>query len=109
MFDFRLGRMRNPKVLPTHFPLGKRPVPSYELSYELAPKVARLGVTEYFKDSKIEQREDGSAIVRATSTNLFQDLRILLHYGANCRVIGGEKAVHEMKALVEGMFKRYQE
>ena len=55
----------------------------------------------------MEQHEDGSATVRAMSNMLFLDLRKLLHYGAACRVIGGEKAVREMKAIIGQMYKTY--
>lgn len=107
MQPFRLGRMRNPRVLPTHFPNSGRNSPQEELIYELTPEVARRGVTQHFPGCIVVPQSDGSAVVHATSTNLFLDLRTLLHYGPNCHVTGGPKAVEMMKALVENTYKRY--
>ena len=104
---YRLGRIRNPKILPSKFPPGRR-VKTVELVYELTPEVARLGVTEHIPGSIITQQEDGCAIIHAPSKNLFFDLRTLLHYGANCRVTGGEEALEAMKKLIEQMYQRYQ-
>lgn len=108
MLSFRVGRIRNPRILPTHFRPGGRPVRKHELIYELAPEVARLGVTKHFPDSVIKPYEDGSATVHAQSSNLFIDLRTLLYYGPNCRVIGGKEAVNQMKEIVGQMYQRYQ-
>ena len=105
---YRVGRIRNPYILPSKFPSGRR-VKTVELVYELTPEVARLGVTEQIPDSMIVKQEDGSAIVRALSKNLFFDLRTLLHYGANCRITGGEEALEGMRKLIEQMYQRYQE
>lgn len=106
---YRVGRIRNLKALPTHFPENNRRLPRYELVYELSPQVARRGVTQHFSESIVHEQPDGSATVHAISHDLFFDLRRLLHYGASCRVIGGEAAVKEMKLLVERLYRRYQE
>lgn len=106
---YRMGRISEPRMLPTKFVPGRRKPRKYELVYELTPEIARLGVTRHIEDSEVEKRPDGSAIVRAVSTDLFFDLRTLLHYGPNCRVIGGEEALRDMKALVRGMFQLYQD
>lgn len=106
---FRMGRILNARILSKHFAPEKRRVPEEELVYELAPEIARLDVTEHIPGSQIIRHPDGSATVRAMSANLFFDLRTLLHYGPNCRVIGGDKALREMKSLVKAMYKQYQE
>lgn len=103
---FRLGRMSNATVLPTHFPANRR-IPQKELVYELTPTVARLGVTEHFAGMQIIENDDGSVRVHALSSSLFFDLRKLLHYGENCRVIGGDEAVREMKKLVSQLTSVY--
>ncbi len=108
MQAFRLGRILNPHILPTHFPSGGRSVLKEELVYELTPEIARRGVTRHFPGSLIVQQPDGGAMVRTFSSNLFLDLRTLLHYGPNCRVVGGEKAVEEMKLLIKQMYQVYQ-
>lgn len=107
--DYRVGRIGHLQVLPTHFPENNRRLPRHELVYELSPQVARRGVTRYFPESVVHEQSDGGAIVHAVSMDLFFDLRRLLHYGANCRVIGGEDAVREMKGIVASLHQRYQE
>jgi len=105
---WRLGRMSSPKVLPNHFSPNPR-IPKKELVYELAPVIARLGVTRHFpdEDMQIFFQDDGSAKVSVSSRDLFFDLRTLLHYGSNCRVIGGEEAVREMKKIVKSLYEGY--
>ncbi len=103
---FRLGRMSNPVVLPTHFPPNRR-IPKKELVYELTPEVARLGVTRHFDEMQVIPNDDGSATVRVLSSNLFFDLRTLLYYGPNCKVIGGDEAVREMQKIVNGLTLLY--
>jgi predicted DNA-binding transcriptional regulator YafY len=105
---YRLGRISNPHVLPSHF-TPRRSRRSYELVYELGAEVARMGVSRHFDDQQIFPQDDGSAIVKVQSHDLFSDLRALLHYGPACRVVGGEEAVGEMRKLVEGMLIRYKE
>ncbi|MCC7452333.1 MAG: WYL domain-containing protein [Anaerolineae bacterium] len=105
---FRLGRIQDPQVLPRHFVPNRRSLPKHELVYELTAEVARLGVTRHFMDQQDFPQPDGSAIVKVQSHNLFFDLRTLLHYGPNCRVIGGEEARKQMQLLVEGMWRRYE-
>lgn len=103
---FRLGRMSNPLVLMSHFPANQR-IPTKELIYELQPIVARLGVTRHFPEMNIIYHEDGSARVHVKSRDLFFDLRTLLYYGANCRVIGGDEAVMEMRKLATSLASLY--
>lgn len=106
MARYRIGRISNLSVLPGKF-IPRSYLPTTELTYELSPEVARMGVTIHIPQSEIEMREDGSAVVRAQTTELFFDLRKLLHYGANCRVTGGTEAVREMKKIVQGMADLY--
>jgi len=105
---FRMGRIQNPRILPNRFVPDGRRYKTSELVYELTPQIARGGVTLHFPNSTKIEREDGSVEVRTTSTSLFFDLRRLLHYGANCRVIGGEEAVNDMKKLIKQLYERYE-
>lgn len=105
---FRMERMSNPIVLPKHFPANQR-IPTKELVYELKPIAARLGVTKHFPDMQVFHRDDGSAKVVVASRDLFFDLRTLLYYGPNCRVIGGDDAVREMQQIVKDLYKGYFE
>lgn len=103
---YRLGRMREVKLLPQKFAPG-RSLPRYEIVYELAPHIAREGVTLHFPDSVVTPFDDGSVEIRAISNNLFFDVRTLLHYGAGCKVTGGGEAVAEMKRLVQKLSRQY--
>ncbi len=106
---YRLGRIQQVTVLPRKL----SPVPPaarrYAVEYELAPEVARLGVTRHrwIKIAEVEQRPDGSAVVRGETESLFWATRGLLHYGAKCRVLGGPKMVWEMRKIVAQMAKIY--
>ena len=92
------------KLAPTA-PRSKR----YELVYRLAPAVARLGeVTQHFEEMQVTLEADGSAEVRAETDNIFFAVRTLLHYGQNCQVLGGPEALREMRAIVQGMAKLYE-
>ncbi len=107
LWPLRLDRMQNLHVLPTKFVPGPRMNPPKELTYWLAPQIARRGVTERFHHCVVERQPDGSAIVQALSTNLFMDLRSLLYYGPGCRVLGDEDALKEMRKLVADMAAHY--
>jgi len=109
LWRYRIGRMSDAQVLPARFIPGRRSVPSDELVYELSPDIARLGVTEHFVNSVVERHEDGSATIKTVSRILFLDLRALLHYGSGCRVVGGERAVKEMKKMVAALYSTYQD
>jgi predicted DNA-binding transcriptional regulator YafY len=67
--------------------------------------VARLGVTRHpqIETTKVERREDGSALVRGETDSVFWAVRTLLHYGPNCRVLGGPEVVREMEHVVRAM------
>ncbi|HEX2907196.1 MAG TPA: WYL domain-containing protein, partial [Phototrophicaceae bacterium] len=104
---YRLGRIRNPQVLPTHFVPRRHHPRTYELNYHLAPEIARNGITEHFPESSVTYLPDGSAEVEARVTNLFMALRTLLHYGPSCQVTGGTEAVTEMQALVKALHNLY--
>ncbi len=106
---YRLGRILDAKVLPQKLPPVKPSSPRYRVEYELAPRVARLGVTRHpqIDVEEVEQQEDGSAIVRGEASSVFWAVQTLLHYGANCRVLGGAKVRREMQRVVEEMAEAY--
>jgi predicted DNA-binding transcriptional regulator YafY len=83
--------------------------PRYAVEYELTPTVARLGVTRQPKIEiqEIERREDGSALVRGETDSLFWAVHALLHYGPNCRVLGGPEMLREMRQTVRKMATIY--
>jgi predicted DNA-binding transcriptional regulator YafY len=108
---YRVGRILELKVLPQKLSPVSPAAPRYEVVYELAPQVARLGVSHQpeIEIHEVEQRDDGSALVRGETDSLFWAVQSLLHYGPNCRVVGGPEMVREMRAVVEGMAKIYEE
>ncbi|MEM4168224.1 MAG: WYL domain-containing protein, partial [Candidatus Caldarchaeum sp.] len=108
---YRVGRIQGlrilPDVVPPVLPRGR----VYEVVYELAPEIARLGVTRHPEITvhEVEQREDGSAVVRGETHNLFWAVQRLLQYGAGCRVLGGPELLAEMRRVVERMARLYAE
>ncbi len=108
--SYRLERMSDVHTLPKRFIPRQHRRTGVEIVYILRPKIARLrDVTEYIPNSIISYLPDDSARIEAISYNLFIDLRSLLHYGANCEVIGGDEARREMKALVAAMNQVYKQ
>jgi len=108
-FYYRLGRIGDLQVLPDKMPPFAPSAPRYAVEYELTPRIARLGVTRHpgIEVRETERREDGSAIVRGETDNLFWAVQTLLHYGPNCRVLGGPDMVREMRKIVEEMARIY--
>lgn len=106
---YRLERMSDLQILPKHFVPRMLRDTGVELVYVLSPDLARLrDVTGFIEGSTITYEGDGSAIVRAQSRNLLMDLKRLLKYGAECQVIGGEQAAHDMRAMIRAMAGLYQ-
>jgi hypothetical protein len=108
-FAYRLGRIHNLSILPHKLPPFPPSAPRYPVTYELVAKVARLGITQHrgIEIEDIERREDGSVVVRGETENVFWTVRTLLHYGANCRVLGGAEMVGEMRRVVGEMAAVY--
>lgn len=106
---YRLGRIQELAVLPRKLPPMAPSAPRYEVEYELAPKVARLGITRHpeIEVDEIERREDGGAVVRGETDDVFWAVRTLLHYGPNCRVLGGPEVRREMRKVVERTAELY--
>jgi hypothetical protein len=106
---YRLGRIRSLRVLPDMVPPVLPRGRAYEVVYELAPPIARLGVTRHPEITvrEVEHREDGSALVRGETHNLFWAVQRLLQYGAGCRVLGGPELRAEMQRVVAEMARLY--
>ena len=109
-FRYRLGRMANLKVLPDKLPPSPPPAPRYQVVYELKPQVARFGITRHpvIEITKVEKRDDGSALVYGETEDVFWAVRSLLHYGPLCRILGGPEMLREVKAIVKAMAELYQ-
>ncbi len=108
---YRLGRILKLTVLPQKLPPVPPSARRYPVEYELAANIARLGITRHpeIQVQEVEQREDGSVVVRGETDNIFWAVRTLLHYGPNCRVLGGPEMLREMRAIVQEMAKLYPE
>jgi predicted DNA-binding transcriptional regulator YafY len=109
-FYYRLGRIADVRILPDVLPPIPPAAPRYAVAYELAPRVARLGVTRHrdIEIAEIQRREDGRALVHGETQNLFWTVRTLLHYGPNCRVLGGPELLREMRQVVHKMADMYE-
>jgi predicted DNA-binding transcriptional regulator YafY len=110
-FYYRLGRIHGLKLLPDKLPPFPPSAPRYRIVYELAPQVARLGITYHrrIEVDEIERREDGSVVVRGETDNVFWAARTLLYYGPNCKVLGGPEMRWEMRKIVRKMAEMYAE
>ncbi len=106
---YRVGRIQKLRLLPDKAPPTLPRGRTYLVVYELAPEIARLGVTRHPEITvhEVEQREDGSAVVRGETRDLFWAVQRLLQYGAGCRVLGGPELLAEMRRVVREMAKSY--
>ncbi len=109
--DYRLGRMRELQLLPEKLPPQPPPAPHYRVEYELAPELARLGVSRPrgIRILQVERHEDGSARVLGQAESLFWAAQALLPYGAGCRVLGGPQLRRQMQEIVRKMAEIYAE
>lgn len=110
-FTYRLGRIQDLKVLPTKLPPTAPSKSSYRVEYELAPGIARLGITDHpeIEIHEVEHRDDGSVVVRGEAESIFWAIQTLLHYGANCKVLGGPRMRREMERVVKEMAELYED
>jgi predicted DNA-binding transcriptional regulator YafY len=110
-YTYRLGRIQQLRVLPKKLPPMAPRSPRYEVVYRLLPGIARLGVTRHpdIEVHEVERRKDGSAVVRGETDSIFWAVRTLLHYGANCEVLGGGEMRREMRKVVEKMAELYRD
>ncbi|MGC9358157.1 MAG: WYL domain-containing protein [Anaerolineae bacterium] len=107
---YRLGRILAVRVLPQKLPPIAPTARRYEVVYELTPTVARMGVTRQPKIDveEIEHRDDGSAVVHGETESIFWAVQSLLHYGANCQVLGGPEMRRAMERVVKEMAAVYE-
>ncbi len=108
---YRLGRINRLEVLPQKLPPIPPRAPRVELVYRLSPQIARRGeVTRHpgITISRTERQADGGVVVHAETDNVWWAVRTLLHYGANCQVLGGGEALFEMRHTVGEMARVYE-
>ncbi|HEY89857.1 MAG TPA: WYL domain-containing protein [Thermoflexia bacterium] len=111
-FHYRLGRIRNLKLLPDKLPSSPRQTHRFQLDYQLAPEIARRGEVSRHPGITILAREpqaDGGMLVHAKTDDIWWAVRTLLHYGPNCKVLGGYEARYEMRQTVQRLAQLYGE
>lgn len=110
--DYRIDRIvaGSATVLPTKLPPQQPQPRSYTLCYQLLPVVARRrDVAAYFPNTRIAYQDDGSAIVTATVTNLWQTRQILLRYGDACTVRAPDELIALFRKTAAGLMGIYGE
>ncbi len=108
--DYRLDRIVPGSVIvqPTVLAPIRASPPTYPLRYTLVAQVARRGdVAAYFPNTEITYRDDGSAEVTATITNLWQARQILLRYGDACLVHEPSELVALFRKTAQALAARY--
>jgi hypothetical protein len=109
--DYRLDRIVSgtAEILPTMLPPNRVSPPTYQLHYTLVPQVARRrDVAAYFPNTQITYRDDGSAEITATITNLWQARQILLRYGDACLVQAPAELVALFRKTAQGLSQLYE-
>lgn len=107
---YRLGRIHAVELLPEKLSAPPTVFPK-PLRYRLAARIARQGNVTRHAGIRIlhtEAQDDGSVIVDAETDDVWWAVRTLLHYGANCEVLGGPEALAEMRQTVEAMAAVYE-
>lgn len=108
---YRLDRIvpGSARVLPSMLPPQRIAAPSYALRYRLLPVVARRrDIAVYFPNTQIEYQDDGSAIVCAKVTNLWQTRQVLLRYGTACEVLEPTELIELFRKTAAGLGEIYR-
>ncbi|MDQ2806423.1 MAG: WYL domain-containing protein [Chloroflexota bacterium] len=77
------------------------------ISYWLSAEIARGGVSPRFLQHQATVQSDGSAIVNAITANLWEAHKILLTYGAGCRVLTPPALVDLIREAILKMVQFY--
>lgn len=106
---FRLERIRQLTVLPLTFPKEPKRFKRYPVSYQIAPELARHGITHHrwIEIEQLETMTDDSVVVQGTTTNIFWAKQTLLRYGRKCTVLGGAELLADFTKEVAGMAEKY--
>jgi len=106
---YRVGRITNMQVRPEKLPASPPRARRYAVQYQLMPLVARQGVTQQpgILEFQVTLQPDGSAVVTGVTENLFFTVQTLLHYEANCQVLGGPELLAEMQRVVRELAALY--
>lgn len=91
-----IKRSARPPIIHTH-----------AISYWLSAEIARGGVSVRFPQHQATLQDDGSAIVHAVTANLWEAHKILLTYGAGCRVLTPPALVALIREAILQMVQLY--
>lgn len=108
---YRLDRIepRSLRRLSRQLPPNRYARRSYRLCYTLAAGIARRqDVPLWFEGSTCSYQPDGSAIVEACITDLWQARQILLRYREHCRVLEPPELIEMMRESAERITLMYR-
>lgn len=108
--QFRLDRVvpKTVRMLPDDVPDPRPPQPTYRLVYQLAAAIARnRDVAHWFPNTAIAYHADGSALVSAEVTNLWQARQILMRYIEHCQVLEPPELVTLMRQTAQRLAQIY--
>ncbi len=95
------------QVLPSKLPPNLPRPPRYRVHYRLLPALGRGTISSHFDEMQVTRFEDGSAEVTGYTGDEWEAARILLGYGENCIVLGGEELRRLMEQRVRAMGENY--
>jgi predicted DNA-binding transcriptional regulator YafY len=98
------------KLLPDQLPPGRMPRHRIGLAYQLSPQVAWLrDIARWFPDSEVTYADDGSALIRARTSDLWQARQILLRYREHCRVLEPPELIEMIRDTLRRMGQVYDD
>jgi predicted DNA-binding transcriptional regulator YafY len=95
-------------VLPQRLPPDAPPRPTYTVRYWLAPTVARQrDISLWFANGQVQFHDDGSALVTAETSDLWQARQVLLRYREHCRVLEPPELLQLIRDSLRKMVQAY--
>lgn len=107
---YRLDRIAGEtvQILSSTLPPHRLGVRTYNIRYWLHPNVARRkDIAYHFPDSQVVYDDDGSAVVTAKATNLWQARQTLFRYGSACVVQEPPELVELFRKAIREMASGY--
>lgn len=108
---YRLDRIvgETVQVLSSTLPPHRIGVRTYAIRYWLHPNVARRkDIAYHFPDTQVVYDDDGSAMVTAKATNLWQARQTLFRYGSACIVQEPPELVELFRKAIREMTNSYE-
>jgi predicted DNA-binding transcriptional regulator YafY len=79
----------------------------YRIQYWLAPAIARGGISPRFDNTEAAMQPDGSVVITAETSDLWEAHKVLLGYGAQARAVAPPALVDLMREAVRCMGSLY--